>query len=113
MTKMGPYAVSRVSNLPRTSPCVVVTMLNLDADVMFDFVLYGLSTSDVCVVAAPHPKHWDQWIEDGREGRRELCGSEYVRAALRRRGLNPDDFVSSPFLVRDGTAERGYLRRYE
>lgn len=99
------------SPLPRTSPCVVVTMLNRDCDAVFDLVLYGLSTEDVCVVAAP--RDFERWIADGREGRRELCGSEYVRAALRRRGLNPDDFTSSPFLVRDGTAERGYLRRDE
>lgn len=102
----------RQNSLPKTTPCVVATIVSLDTcEPLFDVMLYGVSMSDVAVVAAPLPKQWDRWIEDGREGRRELCGAEYVRAALRRRGLDPDDFASSIFLLRDGAQERGYLRR--
>lgn len=99
--------------LPRTNPCALVTVFSLSTmEPAFDFLLYGVSTSDLCQVAAPHPKYWEQWIDDGREGRRELCGAEYVRAALRRRGLDPDDFTSSIFMVRDAASQRRYLRRH-
>lgn len=108
------------SPLPRTNPCALVTVFSLSTmEPLFDFLLYGVSTSDVCtVVAGPArgqwtDEQWRRWLEDGREGRRELCGSEYVRAALRRRGLDPDDFTSSVFAVRDAASQRRFTRRRE
>lgn len=103
----------RENPLPKTSPMTIVTMFDVRTCLpVFDVMLYGVSTKDVCVVVAiENITDAAQWVKDGREGRRELCGSEYVRAALRRRGLDPDDFASSIFAVRDGAGERQYLRR--
>ena len=61
-----------MNSLPKTSPCALVTVIRLDsAGSAFDFLLYGVSTSDLCVVPAGpwSDSKWGQWIEDGREGR--------------------------------------------
>jgi hypothetical protein len=97
-------------SLPKTTPCTVVTVFSVEtAEPVFDVMLYGVSVGDVAVAAVPRERDVRQWIEDGREGRRPLCGAEYVRQALRRRGLDPDDFASSVFTIGDVDDERSYL----
>lgn len=101
--------------LPDARQCTIVTVYDVGTmQPAFDVVLYGVTTEDVCVVPMiENTRQMEQWVWEGRMGRRKLVGAEYVRAALRRRGLDPDDFTSSVFSVRDGAAQRGYLRRDE
>jgi hypothetical protein len=74
-------------SLPKTTPCTVVTVFSVEtAEPVFDVMLYGVSTQDVSVVAVPRERDARQWIEDGREGRRPLCGGVRAGAAKARPG---------------------------
>ena len=85
---------ARVARAHNTT--VVITVLRADTGrPAFDLVFYGVSARDLTSVAfAPDSAPPDWRPEEPIEG-------EIVREALRRRGLDPDDYVSSPFFVRE------------
>lgn len=53
---------------------------------LFDFLLYGISMSRLCSIVMSNGKPMP-----------EEFGGAIVKRALKRRGLNPDNFIATPF----------------
>jgi len=79
-------------------PQSVVVLRVETGEPAFDLVFYGIEPWRLTSIAEVHPDS-DFYV-----------GGALVRAALRRRGLDPDMFVSSPFLVRDEPKTYSALR---
>jgi hypothetical protein len=83
--------------------CTATILRRDDCAPAFDLILYDVAARELMlVVVANSDEDASALMLAGERGERRPVGSEFIRVALRRRGLDPDDYVSSPFLVREG-----------